>query len=485
MIHPFKFSIVIPTYNHCDDLLKPCVESVIAFSRMTDVELVISANGCTDNTRAYVEQLQAQFTQLGFPDHVKLVWHDEALGFSRAVNAGIRASTGAKVLLLNNDVVLLWQPRNQWLDRLNAPFDADPTVGITTTLMLYSPQTGRDFAVFFCTLIDKRLIEQIGLLNEVYGVGAGEDTEYCLLAEEAGWRVVGVAKTRYEPSIGTNASDFPIWHKAEGTMHDPVLVPNWTELFNNNGILLTHRSNPTLLAHTPTQLADQFPQLAGTHADSAQIFDQILRNNSYHLTLDQLRNKEVIDVGANTGMFSLAAAAMGASRVWSYEPVSHTHALMLNNVMHTGLSHKITCVQQAVMGISTPPLMMGLHEAHGSNSLYTHSDQSELVSVTTLADIMAQTFSHNVILKLDCEGAEFDIILDSAPEVFDRIKQIHVQIHTQLHPMYNDPSVIKQRLTQLGFNQIRSQNIGTYWYNAQGEMVSWQPGPIYVEMWQK
>ena len=47
-----RYSIVIPTYNHCEDLLKPCLESIFKYTDMTDVELVISANGCTDNTDA-------------------------------------------------------------------------------------------------------------------------------------------------------------------------------------------------------------------------------------------------------------------------------------------------------------------------------------------------------------------------------------------------------------------------------------------------
>jgi hypothetical protein len=485
MIHTFKYSIIIPTYNHCDDLLKPCIDSVIAYSRMTDVELVISANGCTDNTRAYLDQLKTQFEHMGFGDHLTVVWHNEPLGFSRAVNAGIKASSGARVLLLNNDVILLHQPRNTWLNRLNAPFESDPTVGITSTLMLYSPQTGRDFAVFFCTMIDHRLIEQIGMLNEAYGVGAGEDTEYCFMAEEAGWRVVSVAKTRYEPSIGTNASDFPIWHKAEGTMHDPILVPNWTELFNNNTIMLQEKFTPDYLAQTPQEIAQMFPQLLIPDAATPSLFAEVFTNNSYHLSLDNVRNKEVIDIGANVGFFSVAAAALGASRVWAYEPVSVTHDKLLNNLNLTGLSHKIKCHKQAVMGVPSPPLIMGLYELHGSNSVYKHSDQSELVPVTTLADIMKQTFSHNVILKMDCEGAEFDIILDTAPEVFDRIKCIHLEIHTNLHPDHKTREVITDRLSQLGFKRIHSYNIGIYWYNAQGEVVSWTPGHYFAEMWQK
>ena len=49
------YSIVIPTYNYCNDLLKPCLESIIKYTDLLDLEVLVVANGCTDNTKEYVE----------------------------------------------------------------------------------------------------------------------------------------------------------------------------------------------------------------------------------------------------------------------------------------------------------------------------------------------------------------------------------------------------------------------------------------------
>ena len=481
----FKTSIVIPTYNHCDDLLAPCVNSILTYTHMAHTELIISANGCTDNTRSYVNQLIEKFTQLGFPDHVKLVWHDAPLGFSRAVNAGIKVSTGDRVLLLNNDVILLHQNRHTWLNRLHAPFETNPRVGITTTLKLFSPQTGRHFGVFFCTLIDRKVIDKIGLLNEEYGVGAGEDTEYCLMAEHAGFEVVGVSKTRYEPSIGTNTSDFPIWHKAEGTMHDPELVPNWSVLFANNTKLVGDKFMPKSVADNTAELARMWPELLDGTKETQSLFDDVLVNNGYGLSVSHMHNKEVIDVGANVGMFSIASAALGAHHVWAVEPVGVNHEKLTRNLTHTQLSHKVTTFKLACTGVPQPPVVMSVNEHHGSNSMYKPGEQSEIVNTITFEQLMSHTYSHDVIVKLDCEGAEFDIMLHTPDQVFDRIRCIHIEIHENLHPEHKHRQVIQDRLTQLGFHRTTSKNIGMNWFDAQGNFIRWDAGDFFVETWTK
>ena len=99
-----KYSIVIPTYNHCEKYLKPCIDSIIKYTDMADIELIVSANGCVDNTKPYLYYLMS-----AYPDNVRMVWSDEALGYAGATNAGIKVATTDKIVLLNNDTVLLDQ----------------------------------------------------------------------------------------------------------------------------------------------------------------------------------------------------------------------------------------------------------------------------------------------------------------------------------------------------------------------------------------
>jgi len=185
---------------------------------MGDVELVISANGCTDNTEAYLKYLKTAIPNL------RWVWNDQPVGFAKAINAGIERSSAKRIVLLNNDTVILG---DKWLEKLD-------TGDISAVWTQYSPITQRRFAVFFCVMIDRKVFDEVGLLNESYGTGGCEDIEFCYKAEKLGFKI----------TANWDDGSFPIYHKAEGTVHDTSLVQNWDNIFLLNELKLAKKYNP-------------------------------------------------------------------------------------------------------------------------------------------------------------------------------------------------------------------------------------------------
>jgi FkbM family methyltransferase len=452
---------------------------------MAECELIVVANGCTDNTRWYLDRLSYQFASIGFADHFKVVWHDSALGFSKACNAGIRAAAGERIILLNNDVILLPQQPHTWIERLNSPFEQDNQVGITSTLQLFSKETNRNFAVFFCVMIDRKVLNQIGLLNEEYGVGGGEDIEYCMEAEKAGFKIVAVAKTEYKAEIGTNSSDFPIWHKAEGTMHDPQLVPNWHEIFQGNMNKLAVKYQTAVGYNNPRDVAAAFDWLSTVDEESSELFQEVLINNIYQVNAAALQGRSVIDVGANRGMFSILSAALGATRVIAAEPISSSFALLQQNIARSNFLSRVNLVQRAVVGKPSAPLSMGLNNKSGHNSFYKPGEQIEIVATVALEKLIEQCDSDNIFLKLDCEGAEYDILFDSPPHIFQKVKTIAVEIHGDLHPVYKGLEPLQNKLTDLGYRNVMRTQIGMWWYGPNGEPTRFDPLPLTVEKWER
>jgi glycosyltransferase involved in cell wall biosynthesis len=236
-----KYSVIIPTYNHCDDLLKPCIESIFKYTNLADIELIISANGCSDNTSLYLDQLRYEFNKLNLANNFKVFWSDNALGYPKAVNEGIKLSTTDKIVLLNNDCILLPQNQNDWLNILDLQFIHNDKCGISCVVKDRSKVTNKDYAIFFCVMIAKKLFDELGYLNEEYTPGSGEDIEFSYLAQKKGYELCQVYDTILGKSFFTGS--FPIYHLGEGTVHDKELMPKWKSIFARNKFKLAKKHN--------------------------------------------------------------------------------------------------------------------------------------------------------------------------------------------------------------------------------------------------
>ena len=125
-------------------------------------------------------------------DDVHIVRHENLIGFSKAMNEGIRATSGEYVLLLNNDTVI-YQP--EFLTSMLEVLNSEDNIGIVspTCDFIASPNlkfptmesrpndvienVGHISAV--CWLLKRSTIEKIGMFDENYEVGAFEDGDYC------------------------------------------------------------------------------------------------------------------------------------------------------------------------------------------------------------------------------------------------------------------------------------------------------------------
>src|SRR5258708_7523634 len=101
-----KYSIIIPTYQHFQDCLLPCIESVLKYTDISNIEIIIIANGCNDGTNEYLLSLDKNL--------FKIIIDEKPLGYTKATNLGIKEASGEYIILLNNDILLLDQPKNLW-----------------------------------------------------------------------------------------------------------------------------------------------------------------------------------------------------------------------------------------------------------------------------------------------------------------------------------------------------------------------------------
>jgi len=154
-----KVSIVIPTLNHLEDCLKPCIEAIKQYVDLTDKEVIIVANGCTDGTRAYVESLGEPF---------KLLWFDKPTGFAKPNNDGVRVAQGEYILFLNNDCFF---QKEGVIELLLNELETNSDVGIAGPDYGYNEYAGRNYLKFYCVMMRKSLYDEFGGLDEAFKDG--------------------------------------------------------------------------------------------------------------------------------------------------------------------------------------------------------------------------------------------------------------------------------------------------------------------------
>jgi len=91
-----KLSIVILCWNDLK-VIEHCLASIYATTRGNDFEVIVSDNGSTDGSIAFIRE--------NFPQ-VRLIENGANLRFAKGNNVGIQASRGEYVLILNPDTVI-------------------------------------------------------------------------------------------------------------------------------------------------------------------------------------------------------------------------------------------------------------------------------------------------------------------------------------------------------------------------------------------
>ena len=475
-----KYSIVIPTYNHCNDLLKPCVESIFKYTDVTNIELIISANGCKDETLAYVTELQSHYALLGISENLKVVWNDAALGYSRACNAGIEVATTELIVLLNNDTVLLPQEKNRWLTQLESVFIGNEKAGVSCLIKSESEPAGHDFAIFFCVMIHRRVFDAIGLLSLDYGAGGGEDTEFSIECERAGFQVLECVTKAWNPQVGMYCGDFPIYHLGEGTVHDKELVPEWDSIFLENSKTLARKYNTSwLIKHGMTEM-----DISYLKKQNESLYKEVVEDNYYDLSTQAVKDTVFIDIGANSGVASIFAALLGASKVISIEPTKATYDKLTKNVQLSGYNN-ITTMHKAVSNVTGNIVKISHNQNDGANSIHNVYLDHEEVETISLRDLLKLTGTSEVILKLDCEGSEFDILMNSSIDDLRTVSTIALEVHSGLHPVYKNRTEIEEKLTSLGFTAVMIQPMYYFEYDLQGNLTSQTELPFSRQKWTK
>jgi len=173
--------------------------------------------------------------------------------------------------------------------------------------------------------------------------------------------------------------------------------------------------------------------LRGGYAD-AHMFDRIFVRDEYRLEpLGAGKLSTVLDLGGNVGLFTVRVAPL-VDRVIAYEPCSINFSRLQNNVAgipnieavrsavgsHTGKVRLYHPQSDALSGVYSLYPELGRHE------MATHEE----VEIVSLEEVFARhAIDRCDLLKVDVEGAEYEILYSAPSKVLERIDRIHAEYH--------------------------------------------------------
>jgi len=152
--------------------------------------------------------------------------------------------------------------------------------------------------------------------------------------------------------------------------------------------------------------------------------------NEYDVDGFEINSSDIIiDIGAHIGLFSLLVSQFcKTGKIFSFEPIRENFDLLVSNL---ALNH-IENVFPFNVGVSkkSGKLNLFLNNDQSAHSIFPKGPKSITVEATSLQKIFDEKqISSCKLLKLDCEGAEYDII-DSLPvEYLDKIQNMAIEYH--------------------------------------------------------
>jgi len=132
-----------------------------------------------------------------------------------------------------------------------------------------------------------------------------------------------------------------------------------------------------------------------------------------------VQNKSVLDIGAFIGDSPIYFILKGAKKVYAIEPHPDAYNEMLENIKLNNMENKIIPIN---MGISYEKdyIFINIKNlAQVASSFFNSNNKGIKVPAGKLSDIIDKYNIDAQVLKMDCEGCEYDIILKD----YDTIKE--------------------------------------------------------------
>ena len=168
-------------------------------------------------------------------------------------------------------------------------------------------------------------------------------------------------------------------------------------------------------------------------SDAIAFFENyFLKVNNPNKKFEIKNDHIVIDIGAHIGYFTMYAANnANQGTVYSIEPYKESFKILEKNLKLNNLTN-VKSFHAAISKVTEQITLYIDKKNHIGNSIFETDEtaESEKVDSFSLKDFVNNNKIEKIdFLKIDCEGAEFEILLNFDKELMKKINKISAEIH--------------------------------------------------------
>jgi FkbM family methyltransferase len=200
------------------------------------------------------------------------------------------------------------------------------------------------------------------------------------------------------------------------------------------------------------------PVMAAADEPLLALFGEIWAERCYAPSRPLVPGEVIVDIGANVGVFALwAAREFPGARIVALEPAPGAFEQLQRNVS-ANKADNVTSAALACGGQSGrvelfsrgPSVLNTVFRRDAYGSEFTRNGS---VDVASLEEVFRRfDIGRCRLLKLDCEGAEYEILGAAPAEVLARVDEIAMEYHVGLND--HQPEELEAILERAGFDVV-------------------------------
>ena len=161
----------------------------------------------------------------------------------------------------------------------------------------------------------------------------------------------------------------------------------------------------------------------------------------------KVENETVVDIGANIGDSTIYFALNKAKSIVALEPYPYSYNIALKNIKKNNIENKIILLNAGYGQDGT--IKVNPHFENTIGSDLKAFDDGVDIKILSLKTILKNYNIDNAILKMDCEGCEYNLLREDS-NTLKKFKRIQIEYHYGYEKL-------KEKLEEAGFTVTYSK----------------------------